>query len=119
MEEEVIELVGEKRGTTSVILAGVHGDETCGLEAFKKLLPELEIEAGRVFFIYANPLAIKAGKRFIEANLNRMLKNENLITTKEKNSYEYNRAKFLKIYLNQAEALLDIHSSSNNQAGVF
>ncbi len=117
--EEVIEIKGDEDGPISVILAGVHGDELCGLEAFTKIIPNLAIERGKIFFIYGNPRAIEGGIRYTEANLNRMFKPDALLAEKERNSYEYARAQFLKKFLNQAEALLDIHASSNPNSRKF
>ena len=111
MFEECIQLKGKEKGTTSIVLAGVHGDETCGIKAFEKVLDTLKIERGTVLFCYGNPRAIEANKRFIETNLNRMFCNKS-VTQKEKESYEYKRAQELKKYLDTADALLDIHASS-------
>lgn len=111
MFEGIKKIIGKKNGSTSIILAGVHGNEKCGVEAFKKILQDIQIDRGQVFFVYGNPKAIEENKRFIEANLNRMFKNENLFSKYEMESYEYGRAQFLKNYLNQADALLDIHAS--------
>ncbi|MDP1706423.1 MAG: succinylglutamate desuccinylase/aspartoacylase family protein [bacterium] len=112
MFEKIIEIKGEKTGPVSIILAGVHGDERCGVEAMGKVLKNLEIKKGRVLFGYGNPRAIAANRRFVESNLNRMFRENNLLSIKEKSSYEYRRARLLKKYLNQASALLDLHASS-------
>lgn len=112
MFEEIIELIGKEKGSTSIILAGVHGNEVCGVEAYKKVVPNLEIEKGRVLFGYGNPRAIVANLRLTEANLNRMFKDDVYLSAKEKESYEYGRAQFLKKYFEQADVLLDIHASS-------
>lgn len=119
MVEEFTQLNGKEKGTTSVVLVGVHGDETCGVEALENILPTLEIERGTVLFGYGNPRAIVAKKRFMEVNLNRMFKNDRLLSKNEKDSYEYNRAQFLKKYLNTADALLDIHASSIPHSKTF
>lgn len=111
MYKNFIGITGKKSGPTSIILAGVHGDEKCGIEAFENVLPSLKIERGTVFFGFGNPRAIEAGKRFTESNLNRMFKNARLLSNKEKNSYEYGRARLLKKYLKRADTLLDIHAS--------
>jgi succinylglutamate desuccinylase len=117
--EKIIEIVGQTDGPTSIILVGVHGDEICGPIALSKILPSLKIERGRVLFGYGNPKAIKARVRYFETNLNRMFKPEKTLSARELDSYEYNRAKFLKKYLDQADALLDIHSSSNPNSQSF
>ncbi|MDE1919095.1 MAG: succinylglutamate desuccinylase/aspartoacylase family protein [Patescibacteria group bacterium] len=119
MSEEITELIGKEEGPTSIILAGIHGNEQCGVEALKKILPSLKIEKGNVLFGYGNPRAIEANKRYTETNLNRMFKNNELLSKKEKESYEYQRAQFLKTYLGKAEALLDIHASSTPNSKVF
>lgn len=119
MREEIIQFVGKREGPTSIILAGVHGDERCGTKALEKLLPTLEIEAGRVLFGYGNPRAISADKRFMEANLNRMFRRDDLIGERERKSYEYGRAQFLRKYLDQADALLDIHASFTEESPPF
>jgi succinylglutamate desuccinylase len=111
MKEGFIKIVGKKKGPISVILAGTHGNEKCGIRAFKKILPDIKIEKGRVWFGYGNPRAIKENKRFIESDLNRMFKLDDLLSKIEKKSYEYKRAKFLGKYLNKVGALLDIHAS--------
>lgn len=111
MFDEFITIKGKEPGPRSLVLAGVHGDEHCGIEAFKELLPSLEIERGEVVFGYGNPRALEQGVRYTEANLNRMFFDEGL-SEKEKSSYEYARAQSLKKYLDAADVLLDIHSTS-------
>lgn len=48
-----------------------------------------------------------------------MFKKDDLLSKKERESYEYSRAQFLKTYLNQAEALLDIHASNTPDSKPF
>lgn len=119
MYEDIIELVGTEPGPTSMILVGVHGNEKCGIDAVNKLFPSLKIQAGRVLIGYGNPKAIKENVRFTDANLNRLFKSEKMLSEKEKTSYEYSRANFLKSYLNQADALLDIHASLTPESRRF
>lgn len=111
MYEDVIELIGKEMGPTSMILVGVHGNERCGVDAIKELLPSLEIQKGRVLIAYGNPEAIDQNVRYAEANLNRVFKPDEMLSEKEKSSYEYSRAQFLKKYLDQTDCLLDIHAS--------
>lgn len=118
MFDEISQQKGDQKGPTSIILAGIHGDEMCGVEALKKVLPKLKIERGVVLFGYGNPRAITANKRYTETNLNRLF-DDNSVSAKEKESYEYGRAQFLKKYLNQADILLDIHASSIPKSRVF
>ncbi len=111
MFDEVIQLKGKVAGPTSVILAGVHGNERCGVTAFAELLSSLQVVCGQVFFIYGNPRAIELNQRFVNANLNRLFRPDSELTAQELSSYEYGRAQFLKQYLDQADVLLDIHGS--------
>jgi len=108
---EVVKLVGLRPGKVSVVIAGIHGNEPCGLMAFLEIIPKLKIDSGTVFFIIGNPNAVANNVRFTEFNLNRAFKHDNMISDPDKMSYEYFRAQYLKYYLNQADALLDIHSS--------
>ena len=119
MYEKVTQITGKEKGLTSIILAGIHGDEKCGLEAFENLLPDLEINSGVCWFGYGNPRAIEANRRYAEANLNRMFADDSSLTQSDKESYEYNRAQFLKDYLDKADALLDIHASSIPKSRAF
>ena len=119
IDENAIELTGKESGPTSIIISGVHGDEVGGINAFQEILPSLTIEKGKVIFMYGNPKAIAANKRFTDTNLNRMFKEDSEISESDKKSYEYGRAQFIKKYLDQATALLDIHSSFTPQSQPF
>ena len=106
---KVIERLGKSPGKTIVLLAGVHGNETCGVEAFKELIPNLSISSGKVIFIYANIEAIKQNKRQIDYNLNRcFLKNQ---PEEIKKTLESKTAKEIMPYLEKADLILDIHAS--------
>lgn len=111
MCSEVITISGNRPGPISIILAGVHGDEVCGIEAFKHILSNLKIDSGSVMFVYGNPRAIEQGVRFTEANLNRLFRDDKDLTEFQRASYEYARAQELKGYLDRAEVLLDLHAS--------
>jgi len=104
---------GEKPGRTSIIMAGTHGNETCGINAFQNILPNLSIERGKVIFVIGNPKAVKKNIRFTEFNLNRAFLPSSKYSNKIKKTYEYNRAQELKKFLDQGDALLDIHSTLN------
>ncbi|MCW5960679.1 MAG: succinylglutamate desuccinylase/aspartoacylase family protein [Pyrinomonadaceae bacterium] len=60
---------------TLIVLGSVHGNETSGTRAIERIVPKLEnIKEklnGRVFLIAGNTRALKAEKRFIDADLNR------------------------------------------------
>ncbi len=108
--EEVILKKGKYKGNVSVIIAGIHGNETCGVFAFNEIIDDLNIENGTVYFIYGNPKAIKINKRMFEFNLNRAFLEENEYDDDIKNTYEFKRAQFIKKYLDKSSALLDLHS---------
>src|SRR3989344_3574099 len=101
MQENFVKLFGTKKGPVSVILAGVHGNEKCGVLALRELLPKLSIEKGTVLIGFGNPRAIARNVRFTESNLNRMFKKDSLLSSEDKKSYEYRRAQFIKKYLNK------------------
>ena len=96
---------GKLPGKTVAIFCGVHGDETAGIKAVDYLRENLEVKAGTVHLVYANPKAIKKKVRFTEANLNRQF-----IRNKEKDSYESKRAFELMKLLDTCDALLDLHA---------
>jgi succinylglutamate desuccinylase len=83
------------------------------------ILPSLKIKRGRVLIGYGNPKAIEQSVRFVEADLNRMFKPDSLISEDEKKSYEFERAQFIKKYLDQADVLLDVHASSSPKSKSF
>lgn len=92
-------------------MAGVHGNEVCGVNVFASIVNDLSIEAGKVIFVIGNPRAVKKNLRFTEFNLNRAFLPAAKYSQKIKMTYEYKRAQELKKILNQADALLDIHST--------
>lgn len=59
-------------GTPEVaIVAGIHGDEPCGVHAVERLLDERPPVSKPVKLIVANEKAIAAGVRYLEEDLNR------------------------------------------------
>ncbi|MDQ5971471.1 MAG: hypothetical protein QG566_417 [Patescibacteria group bacterium] len=112
MKNKII-LTGKNPGPTSIVMAGNHGNEICGIVALQQLLPYLTIEAGTVIFILGNIQAIKENKRFIDFNLNRLFSDILLYSKEIKKSYEYKRAQILKKVFDLGDALLDIHSTLN------
>lgn len=112
-------LIGEIPGKTSLIIAGVHGNEKCGIEAFDQLLPSLVIESGTVHFLYGNPGAINKNVRFVDTNLNRLFRDDDKLSQEQKESYEYSQMKRIQEYLLQADALLDIHASNTPDSQPF
>lgn len=107
--ETAITINSNQPGPTITIIGGIHGNERCGVNAIKRILPELKITKGKVHFLFGNPRAIKADVRFTEQNLNRMFRND--LKESIKNSYEYQRALYIKEFLDQSNVCLDLHAS--------
>lgn len=103
----------EKPGPTVAIFSWIHWDEISGIKAAKKLLSSIRvwkipIKKGRIMLlIWANRMAIKAGKRYMKDNLNRLF-----IDELQGEWYEYDRSRELKGALKKCEYVLDLHSTS-------
>lgn len=98
-----LETIESGAGPMVAILAGVHGDERCGIEAFS-LIPSLNLKRGKVIFVKANLAAIGKGVRFCESDLNRAF-------TGTPDTLEGRTAKRLMGILDSCDAMLDIHAS--------
>lgn len=74
------EFLGDEKGISLLILAAVHGNETAGTNAIKRLLPKLEsgeikLKCGKVTFVpVCNEEAFSKDVRQIDENLNRVMK---------------------------------------------
>ncbi len=108
-----------KAGPNLVVMAGVHGDEPCGLEAFADILHTLLITKGMVTFVIGNPKAVAKHKRVFNTNLNRMFRSDSHLSDDEKGTYEYVRSRELMPILASADALLDIHSTATPESTPF
>jgi len=106
-------LKGQKPGPKSVVFAGIHGNEVCGVKAFYEIVPNIKLDSGEVYFVFGNPKAIQKNTRFTEFNINRAFRETKFYNAKIKKTYEYKRAQFLKKFLDKSEVLLDIHSTTN------
>ena len=100
-------LVKFVRGKPKVtFLVGVHGDERAPIKAAKRLVMFLKKRALVGFqVIYANPLAIKKKKRFMQKDLNYSF------LIKEANNYEEKVAFELVRLLKKSEYVFDFHST--------
>ncbi|MFA6043287.1 MAG: succinylglutamate desuccinylase/aspartoacylase family protein [Patescibacteria group bacterium] len=105
---------GSKPGNTSVILAGVHGDERAGIIALEQLLSDFRIKRGKVFVIFGNPAAIQLGVRQVEENLNRCF-----LPNQTGTSLEARRAQELLPILDQSSAVLDLHATHSTASIPF
>jgi uncharacterized protein len=113
----VIVKSGKYPGKKIVVLAGVHGDEICGVKAFNELVPILEVERGEVVFIYANLEAQKQNRRFVEQNLNRCFLDKQ--PEEIYNSLEGETAREIIPFLKNADVMLDLHSSNSSGDNKF
>lgn len=106
-----ISFSGLTPGTRLVVLGAVHGNETCGTQAIRRVVAEIEsgqldIVAGSVTFVpVTNPLAYARHQRMGDRNLNR-----NLAPTAAPAEFEDHIANWLCPLLAQHDALLDLHS---------
>ena len=102
---------GLARGARLIVLGAVHGNETCGTIAIRRVIGEIEsgqlgIAAGSVTFVpVTNPLAYARHQRMGDRNLNR-----NLVPTEEPVEFEDRIANWLCPLLAQHDVLLDLHS---------
>lgn len=105
IENSIVKKVGALPGKTIAVFAGIHGNEKVGILTLDKIIQNIEIKSGTVYFVYANPPAIEKNTRTVNKNLNRLFSRNN-----KGNTYEDSRAKKLMDILDECEALLDIHS---------
>ena len=98
-------------GARLIVLGAVHGNETCGTQAIRRVIAEIEsrqlaIVAGSVTFVpVTNPLAYARHQRMGDRNLNR-----NLVPTDTPLEFEDRIANWLCPLLARHDALLDLHS---------
>ncbi|MHB1215456.1 MAG: M14 family metallopeptidase [Thiobacillus sp.] len=106
-----ISFTGHAPGARLIVLGAVHGNETCGTQAIRRVIAEIEsgqlgVAAGSVTFVpVANPLAYARKQRMGDRNLNR-----NLVPTDTPVEYEDRIANWLCPLLAQHDVLLDLHS---------
>jgi len=106
-----ISFSGLAPGARLIVLGAVHGNETCGTQAIRRTIAEIEtgqldIVAGSVTCVpVTNPLAYVRHQRMGDRNLNR-----NLVPTETPVEFEDRIANWLCPLLAQHDALLDLHS---------
>lgn len=113
-KKSVYKKIGRMSGKTITIMCWVHGNETHWISAVNRMIENLEIDNGIVYFIYANVAAIEKKKRFIEKNMNRCFYDDKSIT-----SYEEERVLQILPYLQESDYLLDLHSSNSDESEPF
>jgi len=106
-----VSIRGRLPGPRLIVLGAVHGNETCGSVAQRRLLDEIDagrtvITSGLVTFVpVANALAYACGRRMGDRNLNRAL-----APTTEPRVFEDHVANWLCPLLAAHDVLLDLHS---------
>ena len=106
-----VSFTGLAPGARLVVLGGVHGNETCGTQAIRRVIGEIEagrlgIAAGQATFVpVTNPLAYARRQRNGDRNLNRKL-----ASTDAPVEFEDRVANWLCPLLAAHDALLDRHS---------
>ncbi|MEO0594354.1 MAG: succinylglutamate desuccinylase/aspartoacylase family protein, partial [Myxococcota bacterium] len=111
---------GPKPGPVVALIGSMHGNEPCGAYAVNKLhqelrLDTLNLERGSLVLVIGNPRAIEEGSRFTHGgvDLNRVFDFEFLNTVPESEwAYEHRRAAEMRPYLEEWDAVLDLHSTS-------
>jgi uncharacterized protein len=108
---ESIHFASTSPGPRLIVTGAVHGNETCGTVAIRRVLDELAdgrlaIVAGELTFVpITNPLAYERRQRQGDRNLNRRL-----APTDDPREFEDHVANWLCPLLARNEALLDLHS---------
>lgn len=104
---------GALPGPHLLVMAGVHGNETCGIVALERLKTLLDtgaitLGAGTLTLVpCANPVAAALGQRQVDENLNRVMRHHAAPDT-----YEQKLANILCPLLDAADWALDIHSTN-------
>lgn len=99
-------------GTHLLILAAVHGNETAGTNAIKRLIKEIGagnivLKSGRLTVVpVCNPEAYKRDARQIDENLNRVMTEHKRPVT-----YEQKLANAIYPLIKQCDVMLDLHST--------
>lgn len=106
-----ITYTGLSAGPRLIVTGAVHGNETCGTKAIRRVMEEIDggsllIRAGSVTFVpVTNPLAYQLNRRAGERNLNR-----NLFPKDDPQDFEDRIANWLCPLLAAHDVLLDLHS---------
>ncbi len=112
--DSIIRKKGKLPGKTVAIFAGIHGNEKVGVLTLQKIIKEIKIISGTVYFVFANPPAINKNKRSLNKNLNRLFSRD-----VEGSDFENRRANELMDILDKCDALLDIHSYNSKKGDQF
>lgn len=109
-------ITAARPGPAVTIFGGVHGFETCGVDAVVRLLSEfasgaLTLSRGSLTLAIGNEQAVCQCERKIVSNLNRLFRDDTRPNA-EQGVYESGRAVELCRLLRQTNFFLDLHSTS-------
>jgi succinylglutamate desuccinylase len=102
------------------VVAGLHGNEPCGVRALEAIVDAPDAFASRMLrgtltLVVGNPRALEQGQRFTRGgtDLNRLFSYRFLETVPEARwCYEERRALELRGVMTEADAMLDLHSAT-------
>lgn len=127
------------------MIVGIHGNESCGLDAMKMMLQRKALFSGdadvkkedldandnwnqpfdelfdsmTIEVLVGNPKAVEMNTRFLKKNLNRLFDIHMLCNDasaeEEGYTYELQRAKLIAESIRCADFVLDIHSTSSGE----
>ncbi len=115
---------GKNTGATIVFFAGIHGNETAGVNALNNVLKTLSENdiSGEIYGVYGNIKALQENKRFLDSDLNRMwtLKQLKALKDKEERNQEEQEQEELLYEIEQLLAstkspiyFIDLHTTSS------
>jgi len=105
------QIAGRKPGPKLIVFGAVHGNETCGTVAIRRVMQEIEqgklvVEQGTLTLVpIVNPLAFQLKRRNGDRNLNR-----NMRISTEPQDYEDRLSNLICPLLEAHDVLLDLHS---------
>jgi predicted deacylase len=113
----VLRLDSGMPGPHAVVVALLHGNETCGLGAIRAVLArEAELLRGRVTLIAANPAGFRARRpdepqagRFLDEDMNRLWSADRLAGAGA-DTIEMRRAREIASLFGDADLVVDLHS---------
>lgn len=118
------EYTSNKKGPLLFVTAGIHGNEPSGVKALQRVFAELEKTnpeiSGTIVGVMGNKKALGLDKRFIEEDLNRTWKKENIKNKKEETHEQREMHEIISVleqYSRQKHTkrfFLDCHTTSSD-----
>ena len=119
---------GENDTPTVIVIAGIHGNETAGVHAAKKILQKIDTQKikckGNLYVISGNLNALQKNIRFEKSDLNRIWTHENIVSINtSKNGSNADVQEQIAIYKHIKELLtinkgpfyfIDLHTTSSD-----